>query len=295
MTARGRDANEVTRMAGHLAAAVLGAIALAAPTAVAQDSPAADFDAGTGPQMDMGTMQGGSPPPDARDPHAYAGGQNFGPYSLHMGDTHTIGAFRAENFETARTNGRTTTAFDLEAWFGRTYDRAVLKSEGEFSGGKITAARTELLWGHAVAPFWDTQLGARYDSGPGPNRTWLAVGVQGLAPYWFEIEAMAYVGEASRSALRFDASYELLLTQRLIVQPRIEASFYGKRDVERALGSGLADAVASLRLRYEIRRELAPYIGIEWLRKYGETEDLARAAGEDPSDTRFVLGLRFWF
>jgi copper resistance protein B len=323
MTAASRKAIQAARVTVQLAAAVLGAVSITANSAWAQAGATADPHAGhampmpAAPSnqssesataqpdnalsgaarqpMDMSAMQGGSPPPDARDPHAYAGGQDFGPYRLELMDMHNHGAFRAENFETTRTNGRTETAFDLEAWFGQTYDRAVLKSEGGFSGGEIAQARTELLWGHAFAPFWDAQLGTRYDSGPGPNRTWLAVGVQGLAPYWFEVEATAYVGEASRSALRFDASYELLLTQKLILQPRLEMNFYGKRDAERALGSGLADAVASLRLRYEIRRELAPYVGVEWLRKYGETEDLARAAGEDPCDARFVLGLRFWF
>ncbi len=152
-----------------------------------------------------------------------------------------------------------------------------------------------MLWGHAIAAYWDTQLGVRYDSGEGPNRSWLAFGVQGLAPYSFEVEATAYLGDSGRSALRLDASYELLITQKLILQPRIEANIYGKRDPDRRLGSGLSDVSAALRLRYEFRRELAPYIGIEWVRKYGETGDLTRAAGEDANDTRFVAGLRFWF
>ena len=118
---------------------------------------------------------------------------------------------------------------------------------------------------------------------------------QGLAPYWFELEATAYLGESGRTAMRLDASYELLLTQKLILQPRIEANFYGKDDRARGLGSGLSDLSSQLRLRYEIRREFAPYIGIEWSRKFGDTEDLARAAGEDPSDVRIIAGLRYWF
>jgi len=248
-----------------------------------------------GMQMDMSAMQGGSPPPDARDPHAYSDGQDFGPMRLELADTHRLGSLRVENLEVMRESGNTTVPYDLQAWYGRTYDRAVLKSEGDVDGGEIAEARTELLWGHAFAAFWDTQLGVRYDSGEGPNRDWLAFGVQGLAPYWFEVEATAYLGESGRSALRLDASYELLLTQKLILQPRIEANIYGKRDALRGLGSGLSDVSAALRLRYEIRRELAPYVGIEWVRKYGETEDLARAADEDPNDARIVAGLRFWF
>jgi copper resistance protein B len=245
--------------------------------------------------MDMGPMQGGSPPPDARDPHAYSGGQDFGPLDLELADTRSMASLRVENLEAVRTDGNTFVPYDLEARYGRTYDRTVLKAEGNIDGGEIAEARTELLWGHAFAAFWDSQLGVRYDSGEGPNRKWLAFGVEGIAPYWFEIEATAYLGESGRSALRLDASYDLLLTQRLVLQPRIEANIYGERDIERGLGSGLSDISAALRVRYEIRRELAPYFGIEWVRKHGETEDLARAAGDDPNDARLVAGLRFWF
>lgn len=245
--------------------------------------------------MDMGSMQGGSAPPNARDPHAYAEGYDFGPYSLRMADTHSFGALLVDNLETVRSDDNSTAAYDLQAWYGRTFDRAVLKAEGDIDDGEITEARTELLWSHAVAPFWDTQLGMRYDSGAGPDRAWLAFGVQGLAPYWFEVEVTGYLGEEGRSALRVDTEYELLLTQKLILQPRIEANAYGRRDTERGLGSGLSDITAGLRLRYEIRREFAPYVGVEWAGKFGQTKDLARSAGEDANETRLVAGLRFWF
>jgi copper resistance protein B len=246
--------------------------------------------------IDMRGMQGGSPPPDARDPHAYSGGQDFvEPFKLELADTRSFGSLLVENLEVLSNGGNTSVPYDLQAWYGRTYDRAVLKAEGEIEGGEIKEARSELLWGHAIAAYWDTQLGVRYDSGEGPNRSWLAFGVQGLAPYSFEVEATGYLGDSGRSALRLDASYELLITQKLILQPRIEANIYGKSDPDRRLGSGLSDISAALRLRYEFRREFAPYIGIEWVRKFGETEDLARAASENANDTRFVAGLRFWF
>lgn len=248
---------------------------------------------GTMPGMDHGSMQGGSAPPEARDPHAYSGGYARG--GLRLGDEHNFGALLVERLESVNGRDNTATEYDLQAWYGRTYDRAVLKAEGEVDGGRLREARTELLWGHAVATYWDTQLGVRYDSGEGPDRKWLAFGVQGLAPYWFEIEAAAYLGEDGRSALRLDASYELLLTQRLILQPRIEANAYGKSDPARETGSGLSDLTAGVRLRYEIRREFAPYLGIEWAAKYGATADYARAAGEDAKETRLVAGLRFWF
>lgn len=245
--------------------------------------------------MEMDSMQGGAPPPGARDPNAYAEGEDFGPFKVELADQRTLGSLRVENLEVLRTAAGSRVPYDLEAWFGRTYDRAVLKAEGELDGSRVEDARTELLWGHAFAAFWDTQLGARFDGGDGPARDWLAFGVEGLAPYRFDVEATAYVGESGRTALRLDASYELLFTQRLILQPRLEVNAYGKADLERGLGSGLADVTAALRLRYEIRREVAPYVGIEWVRKYGETKKLARAAGEDAADARFVAGVRFWF
>lgn len=245
--------------------------------------------------MDMAPMQGGSAPPDARDPHAYSDGYGFGPIPRpRMGDEDKFGSLLIDRLESVRTRDNSSTAYDLQARFGRDYDRAVLKAEGDVAGGKLHA-RTELLWGHALATFWDTQLGARYDSGGGPDRRWLAFGVQGLAPYWFNVEATAYAGEQGRSAFRFAAEYELLLTQKLVLQPRVEANFYGKRDAARALGSGLSDLSTGLRLRYEIRREFAPYIGVERAAKFGATADYARAAGEDAKVTRFVAGVRFWY
>ena len=243
------------------------------------------------------SMQGGAAPPDARDPDAYSDGYDFGPMSgSHMMEgEHHFYSLLVDRLERVRTSDNSLTAYDLRAWYGGTYDRAVLKAEGERDGGELQHARTELLWGHAVATYWDTQLGVRYDGGTEPSRNWLAFGVQGLAPYWFELEATGYVGEQGRTALRFAAEYELLLTQKLILQPRFEAHVYGRHDPERALGSGLSDAVVGVRLRYEIRREFAPYVGVERAEKYGGTADFARAAGQNTGDTRLVAGLRFWF
>ena len=247
--------------------------------------------------MDHGSMsmQGGTAPPDARDPHAYANGYDFGPLELRMADRKSFKSLLVDNLEVTRTKDNTSAEYDLQAWYGRTYDRVVIKAEGEADDGKLQDARTELLWGHAVATYWDTQLGVRYDSGQGPGRTWLAFGIQGLAPYWFEVDVAAYVGEEGRSALRLDGSYDLLLTQKLVLQPKVEMNFYGKSDVERGLGSGLSDVSVALRLRYEIQREFAPYIGIERVAKVGGTADYARAAGKDAEETRFIAGLRFWW
>lgn len=257
--------------------------------------------------MDHGASmdnQGGTAPADARDPHAYSGGFTLasGPYALpgtrqlRLADEHNFGALLLNRLERVYTKDGTAAAYDAQAWFGRDYNRLVIKAEGEVSQGKLQEARTEVLWGHAIAPFWDAQLGLRYDSGgTEPERKWLALGVQGIAPYWFEVDAAAYLGESGRTALRLGGEYEVLLTQKLILQPRAEVNLYGQDDAAREIGAGLANGVAGLRLRYEIKRQFAPYIGVERSSKFGKTADMARDAGADTSVTRWVAGVRVWF
>lgn len=252
--------------------------------------------AGSGMDHSSMSMQGGTAPADARDPHAYSGGADFGPIPPpRMGDEERFGALMIDRIEAVHTDDNTATAYEAQAWYGRDYDRAVLKAEGDIDAGKFMEAETELLWGHAVATYWNTQLGVRHDSGEEPDRSWLAFGIQGLAPYWFEVDASAYIGEQGRTAVQLEAEYELLLTQKLILQPRVEAVIYGKRDAERETGTGLSDMSAGLRLRYELKREFAPYIGVEWAGKFGATADYARAAGEDAREARIVAGLRIWY
>ncbi len=247
--------------------------------------------------MEQGTMQGGTAPANARDPHAYSGGYTLGPKDKRvvLADEHNFGSLLVDRLEAASNSGDTTINYDMQAWFGRDYNRLVFKAEGSVEGGSLEEASTELLWGRALTTFWDTQLGIRYDNGEGPNRSWLAFGIQGLAPYWFEVDITAYLGQEGRTSLSMEAEYEILLTQKLILQPRLEAALYGKDDILLGIGSGLSEISAGLRLRYEFRREIAPYIGIEWAGKYGTTADLARASGKGSKDTRFVAGLRFWF
>ncbi len=245
--------------------------------------------------MAMGTMQGGSPPPDARDPHAYSGGYDFGPLRPRFADEQNFFSLRMQRLEAVRVKEETTGVYDLQAWFGRDYDRLVIKSEGDWADGALEETSTDITWGHAIAPFWDTQLGLRHDTGEPPARTWLALGIQGLAPYWFEVDATAYMGEGGNVALNLEVEYEWLFTQRLILSPRLEADWYGQRDPEWGQGAGLSAASLGLRLRYEFRREFAPYVGIEWADQYGETRRFTQAAGADPRQTRLVAGLRFWF
>lgn len=252
--------------------------------------------------MNNAAPPGGTGMADMRDPHAYSGGYTLdsgpyaqkGPRQLRLADEQNFGSLLVEQLETVRTSNNTTAAYDLQAWFGRDYDRALLRAEGSYDK-RLEEASTELLWSHALSTFWDSVLGVRYDSGDAPDRRWLAFGIQGLAPYWFETAVTGYAGEDGRSALRLVASYEVLFTQRLILQPQLELNFYGKDDSAQGIGSGLSDTVAGLRLRYEIRREFAPYVGIEWSDQYGGTADYSTTSGVDTSETRLVAGVRFWF
>ncbi|MAD65542.1 MAG: copper resistance protein CopB [Porticoccus sp.] len=247
-------------------------------------------------------MQGGSAPADARDPHAYSDGYTLtegpyaqpGPRQLKLADEHAFWSILGDRLEYQEDSD--STVYDVQAWYGTTYDRFVIKAEGDIADGTLEESSTDLLWGHALNAYFDTQLGVRLDQyNEGKDRQWLAFGVQGLAPYWFELDVTAYVGDDGRTALSAEAEYELLLTQKLILQPRAELNLYGKDDAENGLGSGLSDLAVGLRLRYEFSRQFAPYIGVEWTDTYGDTADYRRAAGEDTSDTQFVAGLRFWF
>ena len=187
-----------------------------------------------------------------------------------------------------------TLSWDAQAWYGGDYHKLWLKTEGEHVDGE-EEGNVELLWDRVIARWWDMQAGVRYDLGAGPSRTWAAFGVQGLAPYWFEVEATVYVGDEGRSAARLVGEYELLLTQRWILQPKMELNLYGKEDAQNHVGSGLSDVEAGLRLRYEIRREFAPFVGMVWSRRFGGSADFLRDAGEEVDDVQFVVGLRAWF
>ena len=249
----------------------------------------------------MAKMQGGDAPPDSRDPHAYSGGYTLsdGPYALpvsqrlSMADEEAFWAVMGERFEYDSDDN---IAFDLSAWYGGTYDRLWLNLEGDYSQGGFEEIQAELLWGHAISSYFDFQLGTRFDYYPeGQNRQWLAVGFQGLSPYWFELSLTAYLGEQGRSALSLEAEYELLLTQRLILQPRVELTLYGKDDPKNDIGSGLSEANLGLRLRYEFSRQFAPYVGVERRETFGGTADYIKAAGESEADTLVLAGIRFWF
>ena len=185
--------------------------------------------------------------------------------------------------------------WDNQGWIGQDVNRFWFRTEGESESGDLAAAEAHALYGRAIARWWDLVVGLRQDIKPGPARTWAAVGIQGLAPYWFEVEATAYVGEGGRTHLKVETEYDLLLTNRLVLQPLVEADIFGRSDEARGIGAGLSSMEAGLRLRYEVRREFAPYLGVTWNRKFFGTADLAEAAGEDTGGARLALGVRVWF
>ena len=210
----------------------------------------------------------------------------------HMDDNPLVAVFRGDQLEYGDDDAL---GWDLRAGIGRNFDKLWLRSEGERRDGRLQHASTELFWSHATGPWWDRTLGLRHDTGGGATRDWLAIGVQGLAPYKFEVEATGYIGTSGRLAARVEAEYEVLLTNRLILQPKLEASLYSRDDDENHIGQGLSDASFGLRLRYEFSRRFAPYVGHVWTRRFGDTADLVEAAGSDAGERTWVAGIRFWF
>ncbi len=181
-----------------------------------------------------------------------------------------------------------------QAWAGTDENRARFRSEGRVSRNEVEDGQQELFYSRAISTFFDAQVGARYDLDSKPGRGWGAIGIEGLAPLFFHVAATGYIGGEGRLAAKLEGSYDLLLTQRLILQPQIEMNFYSLDDPARGIGSGLSDIDAGLRLRYEITRKIAPYFGVSYDGKYGGTADFARAAGTPTNEVRFVIGLRTW-
>lgn len=186
-------------------------------------------------------------------------------------------------------------AWEAGGWIGGDIDRLWWRTEGERVDSDTEEALLEAFYGHSFSTWWDWVAGIRQDFDPGDAQTFAAFGIQGLAPQRFELSLTGYVGEEGQTALRFETEYELLFTNRLVLQPLLEMNLYGKTDAERGIGSGLSTAEIGLRLRYEISRRFAPYAGVVYAVAFGETADLRRAASEDVEDFRVVAGLRFWF
>ncbi len=200
-----------------------------------------------------------------------------------------------DQLETRITDGPNPLVLEAEAWAGYDLHKFWFKTDVERVDGETEEAGIQLLYSRAIAPFWDFQAGWRRDIKPKPDRDYLALAFKGLAPYLFEVDAGLFIGESGRVNARLDAEYEYMLTQRWVLAPELTMNLYSKDDAERGIGSGLSDLSLGLRLRYEIRREFAPYIGVNWSKQFGDTADFAEAEGEDTSDTQIVAGIRAWF
>ncbi|WP_332771109.1 copper resistance protein B [Phenylobacterium sp.] len=191
-------------------------------------------------------------------------------------------------------SGEDSYAWEGEAWYGGDAHRLVVKTEGE-GADHLESAELQALYSRPISPYFDLQVGLRHDFEPTPSRTYATLGFEGLAPYWFELEGAAFLSDKGDISARLEGSYDLRLTQKLILEPRAEINLAAQDDSATGVGSGLTDTELGLRLRYEFRREFAPYVGVVHERKYGRTADFARAAGEDVDTTRLVIGLRAWF
>lgn len=235
----------------------------------------------------------GAPVPPITDADRAAAFPDLPPHAMHQGGINYL--ILADQLEWQDADEGSALAWDLSGWIGGDIDRLAFRSEGERVTGHTEEAELQLLWSHAIGPWWETVAGVRQDFKPGSPQTWAAFGVQGMPLYGLETEATAFLGEGGQSALRLGAEYDILLTNRLILQPAAEANLHGRNDDERGVGSGFSDLELGLRLRYEIRREFAPYIGATWHRAYGNTADLHREHGEDVEEARLVAGIRFWF
>jgi copper resistance protein B len=201
-----------------------------------------------------------------------------------------------DRLETTFSNNDEGFVWDAQGYVGGDIHRFWWKSEGEgVFGEKLESADVQALYSRAVTPYFDLQTGLRQRYTPDADRTDLVFGLQGLAPYWFEIDVAGFVSNKGEISATAEAEYDLRLTQRLILQPRAEINLAAEDVPELAIGSGLSSAEFGLRLRYEIQREFAPYVGVEWSGRFGDTRDFVKALGEDAEQTRLVLGVRAWF
>lgn len=245
---------------------------------------------------------GDAPAPPVPTDHAADG--VYGADAMMMGRRHLQHHHGGGNFsqvmlnlaEYQFRNGRDGYRWDGEAWYGGDINRLFVKTEGEgtFRQG-IDSAEVQALYSRAVGPYFNLQGGVRQDLGPSPRRTYATVGFEGLAPGQFELSGAAFLSNKGELLGRLEGYYDQHVTQRLILQPRAELNFAAQDVPENRIGSGLSNAELGLRLRYEIRREFAPYVGVSWDRKTGDTARFARAAGEDATSKSIVAGVRVWF
>lgn len=243
------------------------------------------------------------PPPRAFAGPAHAADPVYGPEVMaptrkalaQANGAFTGTTFMIDRLEARIGEGEDLYLWDVQGWYGGDTDKLWVKSEGEgVFHGAVEAAEVQALWSHAIGPWFDLQAGVRYDFEP-DSRAHAVLGVQGLAPYMFDIDAALFLSDQGDLTARIEAEYDQRITQRLILQPRVEFSLAAQDIPARGIGAGISSLEAGLRLRYEIVREFAPYVGVDYEAKLGGTADYARAAGEDPDRVSLVVGIRAWF
>lgn len=245
------------------------------------------------------------PPPEALSGPSHAADGVFGAQQMaaareviraEHGGARTY-RFMVDQLEIGLRDGRDGYAWeDVQFWYGGDLNKLWIKSQGEGTFGEgVESVEVQALFSRAIAPFFDVQAGVRYDFRPRPDRAHLVLGIQGLAPYWFEIDAAAFLSENGDITARAEVEYDQRITQRLILQPRAEVDFSLQDVPELDIGAGLSTAELGLRLRYEIVPEFAPYVGVQYERAFGDTADFRRASGDDVGGWSLVLGVRTWF
>jgi len=247
--------------------------------------------------MDMGAMRGGATPAGARNTDDYADGyRNSTLANYEMADKLSVPKVLVEELEFFSGNESQGGSWSFLVTKCQDNDKLWIRSQGlKTSGERLDPeSSAEALWWHSKATFWGTVLGVRQDIGKGAT-TWLAAGVEGLAPNWFDVQLTGYVGDDGRIAARVKASRDVLLTNRLILSPQVESNLYSKASRDRALGGGLSNVELSGRLRYEVSRKLAPYVGFVWEQAFDGTADIRRADGGPVTERRIVAGLRLWW
>jgi len=202
----------------------------------------------------------------------------------------------ADRLESQIASGENAFVWDAQGWYGTDENKLWIKTEGEYSFGsdEIEDAEIQALWSKPISAFWDVQAGVRYDLAP-KGRTHAVIGIQGLAPYWFEVDAALFLSNKGDLTSSIEAEYELLLSQRLVLQPRGEIGFSAQDIPELGTGAGFTNLDLGLRLRYEIKREFSPYVGVEWQRNLGETAQFTKDNGGDPDKVVILFGVRAWY
>lgn len=192
-------------------------------------------------------------------------------------------------------------SWDSTSWFGGDWNRIWLKLEGETATvAPELESEAQLLYSRLIAPFWELQVGVRGDlvaaqGQPIDGRGYLVLGLEGMAPYWFEIEPAVFISHRGDVSFRLRATYDLYITQRFVAHPSFETNIAVQAVPELGVGAGFNDIELGLRLGYQLAREFAPYIGVSWNRAFAETAVLRRDAGGIASDVQGVAGVRFWF